>query len=275
MNPRPTTHWLSNCIATLVATLGAAVLFSISTVSADNRLPIASMYSDARPFLDALAREGRQASSHLRISGISVPHHLLAADLIARGFQAASGNQYDRIILVSPDHFSRSRRPMATTRRDIETVFGLVRNDQEASGELLQVSDLFDDSDLFAREHGIAALLPFVRHYFPNARIVPIAISYNATREQCDRAVAMLGKLTGPRTLVVQSTDYSHYLPADVARQRDQETLNVIAANDFDAIFRLVQPDHMDFAGVAIRADAIAKPRLPQLRCRYRQPKFG
>ena len=217
-----------------------------ANASADVGPAFASLYDTSKPFLSAIAAERRPPAAGLHVTGISVPHHLLAADLIARGFRAASGSQYDRVIIVSPDHFSRSRRPMATTRRDIDTVFGFVRNDREATDTLLQMDDLFDNSDLFAKEHGIAALLPFVRHFFPNAKIVPIAISYSATREDCDRALALLGTLVGARTLVVQSTDYSHYLRADIARQRDQETLNIIAANDADAVFRLIQPDHMD-----------------------------
>ena len=212
--------------------------------AAGEQAAFASVYSSAKPFLDAIARERGHLKS--RVTGISVPHHLVAADLIARGFIAASGNSYDRIILLSPDHFNVSRRTLATTRRDIETVFGTVRNDRVATTALLQRDDLFDDSDLFAKEHGIAAILPFVRRFFPGARVVPIAISYNATREECDQALDLLHKLIGTRTLVVQSTDYSHYLPSEAARQRDQETLNVIAANDAYAVLRLVQPAHLD-----------------------------
>jgi poly-gamma-glutamate synthesis protein (capsule biosynthesis protein) len=229
-----------------VVAIFAAVLLTGPKASAGDRSLFASMYSDAKPFLVAIANERHRSRPLSRVTGISVPHHLLAADLIARGLQAAAGTQYERIILMSPDHFSRSRRPMATTKRDIDTVFNPARNDQEATGTLLQTDDLFDDSDLFEKEHGIAAILPFVRHYFPHAKIVPIAISYSASRADCDRAVALIEKLTGPRTLVIQSTDYSHYLAADAARERDQETLNIIAANDADAVLRLLQPAHMD-----------------------------
>jgi AmmeMemoRadiSam system protein B len=231
--------------------IGLAAIFtslwlSPSQASPSELPPFASMYADPRTFVEAIAKEERRPPPGLYVTGISVPHHLLASDLIARGFQAAAGNRYDRVIIVSPDHFSRSRRPMATTQRDINTVFGPVRNDREATGALLQATELFDDSALFATEHGIQALLPFVRHFLPNAKIVPIAISYSATREQCDRALTLIERLVGPHTLVVQSTDYSHYLPADVARRRDQETLNIIAANDARPIFRLLQPDHID-----------------------------
>jgi AmmeMemoRadiSam system protein B len=208
-----------------------------------------SMYRDPKPFLSALSRERRPVRPSVKVTGISVPHHLLAADLIARGFQAAADNHYQRVIVISPDHLNRSRRPLATTRRGINTVFGPIQTDTEATNRLLEVSDLFDDSDLFQKEHGVAAILPFVRHFFPGAKIVPIAVSYSATKENCDEALKLLKELLGSDTLVVQSTDYSHYLPLEIARQRDQETLNVIAANDADAVFHLNQPAHMDSRG--------------------------
>jgi AmmeMemoRadiSam system protein B len=245
---------LSRSIRRVCRTIALALIVGIIFCSgpgagAADQTPFASMYSDAKPFRDAIAQERRPAALALPVTGISVPHHILAADLIARGLQAAAGNHYDRIIVLSPDHFTRSRRPMATTRRDIETVFGLLHNDRAATAALLAADTLFDDSDLFANEHGIAALLPFVRHFFPDARIVPIAISYNASRADCDAAAALIKNLIGPGTLVVQSTDYSHYLPADVARDRDQETLNIIAAGDAKAVLGLVQPAHMDSKG--------------------------
>jgi AmmeMemoRadiSam system protein B len=225
----------------------ALAVAAAAPASADGAF--AAMYSDRAVFLQALARERPPAAPSLQVTGISVPHHLLAADLIARGFWIAAGNKYDRIVILSPDHFNRSRRPLATTRRDFDTVFGRIENDPAATGALLNASDLFDDSDLFATEHGIAALLPFVKHFFPDARIVPIVISFGASRADWDRALALVERLIGPRVLVVQSTDYSHYLSPDVARQRDQETLNVIAANDADTLVRLRQPAHMDSKG--------------------------
>jgi poly-gamma-glutamate synthesis protein (capsule biosynthesis protein) len=55
--------------------------------------------------------------------------------------------------------------------------------------------------------------------------------------------------LVTERTLILQSTDFSHYLPLHEAILRDQETLNVIAAGDTDAIAKLHQPRHLDSRG--------------------------
>ena len=124
---------MAQTLALLAVTCLGLVCPTVDKAAAEERAAFASMYSDAKPFLDAIAQERRQALLKSRVHGISVPHHLLAADLIARGFIAASGNSYDRIILLSPDHFNVSRRPLATTTRDIETVFGTVRNDRTAT----------------------------------------------------------------------------------------------------------------------------------------------
>lgn len=207
------------------------------------------MYADAAPFRAAIAAEARPAPGRpFRVTGITVPHHLLAADLIARGLAAAKGNGYRRVVILSPDHFSRSRRPFATTLRDFDTVFGRLANDVEASRSLL-ADDLVEDSDLFEAEHGVAAVLPFVKEAFPEARIVPLVVSYRARRPDWDRALALVAALAGPDTLVIQSTDYSHYLLTRDSRQRDQETLNVIAADDLDGLERLVASDHLDSKG--------------------------
>ena len=177
-----------------------------------------------------------------------MPHHLLAADLIARGFWTLQGNRYDRVIVLSPDHFKRTRRPFATTSRDFETVLGRIASEREAVKHLV-TDPLFEESDLFDREHGIGALLPFIRHFAPDVPVVAVVVSPSAGRTEWDRAVTLLADLVGPDTLVVQSTDYSHYLPLPVSLERDQESLNVIAAARAEAVAGLVASDHLDSKG--------------------------
>jgi AmmeMemoRadiSam system protein B len=237
--------WMSNSLLLLALASSAG---SFAAASADER-PISAMFPERQHFIQALGKERPDAVHPIEVTGISVPHHLLAADLIARGFWAAAGNRYERVIVISPDHFNRSQRPFASTQKDIDTAFGPLRNDRAATASLLADGQLFDESDLFAQEHGIAALLPFVKYFFPDAGIVPVVVSYGSTRADWERAVAALDKLAGPGTLIVQSTDYSHYLPHAAAQRRDQETLNIISAEDVDGIARLVQPDHMDSKG--------------------------
>lgn len=237
----------THAVAALIGLVLAVLTPAPASAEPAGAGPIPSLYADPAPFLAAIAAERQPPPARpATVTGITVPHHLLAADLIARGFWATQGNRYDRVVILSPDHFNRSRTPLATTARDVDTVFGRLAADREAVATLLADRELVAESDLFDREHGIAALLPFVKHFFPDAAIVPVAISLRAGRAEWDRAAALLRPLAGPGTLVVQSTDYSHYLPVAASLARDQETLNVVAAEDPAAIERLVSSDHMD-----------------------------
>ena len=206
----------------------------------------AAMYEDPSVLEQALAKESLAPPTGHRVTGITVPHHLVAADLIARGFRCASGGNYERIILLSPDHFRRSRLPFATARGTFETVFGDVACDEAAVGSLLAACPKTAESALFAKEHGVHAVLPFVAKFFPKAKIVPVALRIDSKREDWLTLVDALAPLVDSKTLIVQSTDFSHYLAHGKARRHDQQTLNTLALGDPEAITRLRQPMHLD-----------------------------
>ena len=84
---------------------------------------------DPAPILAAIAKEKPAFTPPAGVTGITVPHHLLAADLIARGFWAASAGHYRRVILISPDHFRKVSKAFGTTREDLRSVFGTVASD--------------------------------------------------------------------------------------------------------------------------------------------------
>jgi poly-gamma-glutamate synthesis protein (capsule biosynthesis protein) len=208
--------------------------------------PFAAQFIDGGPFLAAIEKERLRTRPYPGLTGITVPHHLLAADLIARAFWAASATSVDRVVILSPDHFSAAHKPFATSLRSFRTAFGEVATDKAGVVSLLDDTQEFENSILFRREHGVGAVLPFVAYFFPRARIIPIAIAVRSSKEDWDRAVERLLPLIGSRTLVVQSTDFSHYLPATIARQRDQETLNVLSSGDTESVADLLQSDHLD-----------------------------
>ena len=204
---------------------------------------------DPQPVLQAIAGARPLDLGGAAVTGLTLPHHRVASDLIAAGMvTAAQGVQPERIVMLTPDHFKRSPRAFATTQRDFDTVLGRVPTDRGAAAALLQ-SPLVADSLLFEREHGLGELLPYVARLFPGVPVLPVAVRIGATRAQWDTLAERLRPWVTLRTLIIQSTDFSHYLPVEQARRRDQQMLNVIAAGDLDAMARAVQPAHLDSRG--------------------------
>lgn len=196
--------------------------------------------------------EGLERSASLQpvedIRGVIVPHHLEMPELLAGAVRMISGPQVTRVIVLFPDHFFQSTTPAATTTRDFQTIFGPVRVDAEAVQTLLADPQI-SDSCLFQREHGLRAVLPFMARLMPDVPIVPVAISINAQRAEWEALAARLRPLLTPGTVILQATDFSHYLPLHAARMRDQQVLNILAAGDAEAAAGLIQPDHVDSVG--------------------------
>ena len=205
-----------------------------------------AQFNNSEIFETSIATAERLPIQSKALSGVTVPHHLLAADLIARTLRMVDRDAVRKIVILFPDHFKRTRLPFATTRRDFQTVFGLVRTDDEDADKLLAVPELVEELALFAHDHGIGAILPFIGHYFPGVPIIPIAVSIRSHHADWDKLAAELTPIIDPSTLIIQSTDFSHYLPLDEATQRDQESLNVISAGDLDAAARLLQPQNTE-----------------------------
>lgn len=222
-------------------------LWLLAAATAQAAPPFPALYPEPGLFRAALARKPAPAITW-RVSGLTVPHHLLAADLIADAFSRLRGQHYRRVIILCPDHFHRSATPFAVSVRDFRTVLGLVALDQAATDRLL-ACPLVGASNLFSHEHGVQALIPFLAHHFPKARLVTVAIRASASPTQWNILAKALTPLLDAHTLLVQSTDFSHYLTPAAAAAMDQQTLRLVADPDPEKLLSLDQPRHVDCLG--------------------------
>lgn len=243
----------------LLAFVASAWWATAAAAQADGA-PWSAFALDPQHVLQALAAAQPVDLGGAAVTGLVLPHHRVAGELIAAGMlTAARSARPERIVMLTPDHFKRATRAFATTTRDFDTVLGRVPVDRAAAAALLRSASVAP-SQLFEREHGIGELLPYVAHLFPGVPVLPVAVRIGATRAQWEHMVALLGPWVTPRTLIIQSTDFSHYLPRAQAVRHDQQMLNVIAAGDLDAMARALQPAHIDSRGgqyIQMRLQAI------------------
>lgn len=196
----------------------------------------------------ALEKEKPVKALPSSVTGITLPHHLLAADLIARGVWSASAGHYRRVLVLSPDHFNAHRTPFGITTQGFDEVTGQLAP-APAISDALVASPLFTDIGSAESEHGVRAVTPFLGTVFPDVEVAAITISNSASQAELDQAVDLLRGLLGPQTLIVQSTDFSHHLPVAIAAQRDQETLAAFATSEADVAARLLHGAHLDSRG--------------------------
>jgi AmmeMemoRadiSam system protein B len=237
----------SRVLSTLTATALCLAMYGSMACALENRFIAETRNLEV--IKTALEKEKPVKPLPTSVTGITLPHHLLAADLIARGVWSASAGHYKRVLILSPDHFRTLSTPFGVTTQGFDEVTGYLAPATELSRALLAASPLFSDTGAAAGEHGVRSVTPFVRAVFPNVEVTAITVSTSPSRAELDKAVELLRGLVGPETLIVQSTDFSHHLPVMLAAQRDQESLAAIATGEADVAARLLHGAHLDSRG--------------------------
>lgn len=126
-------RWSSSAFSAVVAALVLAIAllcFPILDGRARAGLPASGPYQPQFPdravFVDAITKAGSYALERQKLTGLTLPHHLLAAPLIAAGLSIVDPRWVKHVVILLPDHHSILSGPFGTTRTDFMTVFGLV-----------------------------------------------------------------------------------------------------------------------------------------------------
>lgn len=157
----------------------------------------------------------------------------VAANAYAR--LAPARGRISRVVLLGPCHRVPVRGLALSGADAFATPLGNVPLDKKTCAELARLPqvEVFDDSH--ALEHSLEVHLPFLQVVLGSFALVPLAVG-DATEaevaEVLDRAWG------GPETLIVVSSDLSHYLSYDRARKLDAATCAAIEHLDGAAIGR-------------------------------------
>jgi len=136
-----------------------------------------------------------------------------------------------RVVLAGPAHRVYVRGAAVPTAQAFASPLGEVALDAEAIATLRELPFVEASDRAHALEHSLEVHVPFLQAVLGAFRLVPIVVG-DADRRQMARLLeAVWG---AEETLIVVSSDLSHYLPYDEAHARDRDTA--------DAILRL-QPD--------------------------------
>lgn len=140
---------------------------------------------------------------------------------LARG----SGDPWTRVVLLGPSHFHAFPGLALPEARAFATPLGHHQVDHAAAA--LAGDALVLRSDRIHREeHSLEVHLPFIRVALGPLPVIPLLTGRVEPREVAE----VLEGLWTPETLVVVSSDLSHYLPYEEARLRDRRTAELVEA---------------------------------------------
>ncbi len=160
----------------------------------------------------------------LPVAGIT-SHHLPTAEEFIETFYrelAAAKPDVKNFLIVGPDHFEQCRNLGSVTNKDFLTAFGLLENNHDVSEALLN-SGAGEDNRCFENEHSIGVQTTFIKKYFPNAKAAGLMFSSAAGTDLAEKLATTI-KQKYPETIVIASTDFSHYQSLKKANAIDSGT---------------------------------------------------
>jgi AmmeMemoRadiSam system protein B len=191
-----------------------------------------------------------------QVVAVMAPHagHLYSGPVAGYAFAALRGLSPDVVVVVSPMHYPYFEPLLTTAHKAYATPLGdiPVQQDalQELQGYLLEELGFGMTPVANDMEHSLEIELPFLQRALARPfSLIPLMLRDQSSRVahglgQClSRLIARGQALAGKSTILVASTDLSHFFTQSAAEKLDAEVLKQVSALDPASVLRLEEEE--------------------------------
>ena len=166
-----------------------------------------------------------------RPKALVVPHagYVYSGPIAASAYVQLRPPFPTRVLLLGPAHYEALEGLALPGAEALATPLGEVPVDGAAVAILRGLPGVVERSSVHAREHSLEVQLPFLQRVLPAFSVVPLAVGHAQVEDVARVLEALWG---GVETLVLISTDLSHYLPYATAQEVDAGTARAILHRD-------------------------------------------
>lgn len=156
------------------------------------------------------------------------------------------------VVLLCPNHTGMGA-PVSVWHKGVwRTPLGDVPIDEELATLILDSIPAFDaDTRAHLREHSIEVMLPFLQFLNPAVKIVPICVAVYDLDELAECGDLLAKAVSPSGSLIVGSTDMTHFESAAKASIKDAPALDAIEKLDFASLFKYIKANNVSMCGVA------------------------
>ena len=198
---------------------------------------VAGLYYPARSaeLEDLLAKQFDKPSDHIHhhAKALIVPHggYFYSGQVAAKAYQSLmeAADDIERVILIGPSHRTDFKGIAMSEADYFATPIGSVAVDKKIYPQLSRIKGVETYESPHDNEHCLEVQLPFLQYSLNQFEIVPLLTGKASSSLIAD----VLGTATqDAKSLIVISSDLSHYLDYETARKIDQYTSQAIISMD-------------------------------------------
>jgi AmmeMemoRadiSam system protein B len=177
--------------------------------------------------VDRFLGEARGARLDVAPKALIAPHagYVYSGPIAGSAYAQLAGLAIERVVLVGPAHFVPLRGLAVSGAEAFTTPLGEVPIDDAARSRILRLPQVRLLDAAHAEEHSLEVQLPFLQRVLGPFSLVPLVAGEATDAEVAEVLEELWG---GDETLIVISSDLSHYYDYDTARQLDAATTRAI-----------------------------------------------
>lgn len=173
--------------------------------------------------IDELLSSSKEDKSLKGIFGIVSPHagYAYSGHTAAVAFNYLKQKDIEKVIIISPSHREYFPGICVYEGDGYETPLGIVEVDTEAAKKLTEESRIiYRGIEGHRTEHAIEVQLPFLQKILDNFKIVPVVMG-DQGKLFVDELAEKLQQIIDDKTIIIASSDCSHYYPKHIADKLD------------------------------------------------------
>jgi MEMO1 family protein len=198
-------------------------------------------------------------NSHIHprnIVGLICPHagYMYSGPVAASAyFELAQDGKPDTVVLLGPNHTGYGSALSLMSEGVWQTPLGDIEIDSKMANDILHETSIIDKDELAHRyEHSIEVQLPFLQYLYGNSfKIVPICFLMQDYDSAVEVGRALEEVVNATNTVIIASSDMTHYEPAKKATEKDQAALKAVTDLDAKRFYETVEAQNITACGYA------------------------
>lgn len=193
-----------------------------------------------------------------KIRGVISPHagFMFSGPVAAHHFFHLSREKVPRtVIILGPNHRGLGAEIALMSSGQWETPLGSIAIDKETADKIMihdHKNMIRDDSKAHTFEHSIEVQLPFLQFIYPDNqfKIVPISMINQQLNTMKYLAQVLVQSAGDTSSLLIASSDFTHYESQEIAKQKDSEAIEKIINMESDLFYDTVRRNGASICGL-------------------------
>ena len=207
---------------------------------------------ELRETVEGFLAKAKKGQRDGKLIALISPHagYRFSGQVAAYGYKEIADSGIQKVILIGQSHHSAFKGASVYTKGSFRTPLGDVKIDETRAARLLdEQADIRFYPEAYEKEHSLEVQLPFLQTVLKDFTVVPILIG-SPTKQTFEHLLAELTDMLDDKTLIIASSDLSHYHDYAMAKEMDGKIISAIERLSSMDVAQLVQNGEAELCGM-------------------------